>query len=145
MLRFIILFSALAALFIGGVALAAGDHGHHHDGAYGIGMLNAVDEAGGKVNISHDPIPELKWPEMTMDLPVTGNVDLSGFEKGDKVQFTVQQDDQKVYRIVEMCKTDKDEVVDDLCHHGDVHHDGDDHHDDDGHHGHNGHHDDHDH
>jgi len=39
--------------------------------ATGTGVIHAVTPDG-KLNISHDPIPALGWPAMTMDLDVTG-------------------------------------------------------------------------
>ncbi|MEL6368047.1 MAG: efflux RND transporter periplasmic adaptor subunit [Pseudomonadota bacterium] len=39
--------------------------------AVGMGVVHAVT-ADGKLSVSHDPIPTLGWPAMTMDLPVAG-------------------------------------------------------------------------
>lgn len=58
----------------------------------GTGTLNAITD--NKVNVTHGPIPALQWPEMTMDLPVSESVDLSGFEKGDSVRFFLKLKDQ---------------------------------------------------
>jgi len=68
-------------------------------GAEGEGVINTVDEKGGVVNITHGPIPALSWPEMTMDLPVTKDVDLSDVQPGDKVRFRVILGADQVYRI----------------------------------------------
>jgi Cu/Ag efflux protein CusF len=38
-----------------------------HSGAHGAGTVNSVDLAQHKVNLSHNPIPEIGWPAMTMD------------------------------------------------------------------------------
>ena len=38
--------------------------------AHGTGTVNSVDPAQHKVNLSHNPIPEIGWPAMTMDFPV---------------------------------------------------------------------------
>jgi len=117
-LRIKVLSTVLAVAFIAAGAASAGHHNHHLDGQggpHGIGVLNAVDTENGKVNISHGPIPALKWPKMTMDMPVTENVDLDKFGKGNKVQFTVELNDARVYQITVMCATDKDEVTEDLC------------------------------
>ena len=35
-------------------------------------VVNSIE--GGMVNVSHDPIPEIGWPAMTMDLSVLPNV-----------------------------------------------------------------------
>lgn len=66
------------------------------------GVLNAIDRDAGLVNITHPPMPEIGWPEMAMDIPVTGMVDLSGFNEGDTVRFTVRRGRDDVFRIVEM-------------------------------------------
>ncbi len=66
------------------------------------GVVNTIDSDAGSVNITHPPMPEINWPEMTMDIPVTGTVDLSGFSEGDTVRFTVRRGRDDVFRIVEM-------------------------------------------
>ncbi|EGV30936.1 hypothetical protein ThidrDRAFT_2300 [Thiorhodococcus drewsii AZ1] len=68
----------------------------------GKGVINSVDATKGEVNISHDPIPALSWPAMTMDLPVTEQVDLTGVNPGDKVDFGILLGDDNVYRITEL-------------------------------------------
>jgi Cu(I)/Ag(I) efflux system protein CusF len=74
--------------------------------ASGKGVLHQIDSEAGTVNLTHDPIPEMGWPEMTMDLPVTRRVDLSGFSEGDPVTFTLKRGRDDVYRIVEMQKSE---------------------------------------
>ena len=69
----------------------------------GTGTLNAITE--NKVNVTHGPIPALQWPEMTMDIPVSESVDLSGFEKGDNVRFFLKLKD-KAYVIEKMESAD---------------------------------------
>jgi Cu(I)/Ag(I) efflux system protein CusF len=44
-------------------------HAGHND-AHGTGTVNSVDPAQHKVNLSHNPIPEIGWPAMTMEFPV---------------------------------------------------------------------------
>ena len=41
-------------------------HAGHND-AHGTGTVNSVDPVQHKVNLSHNPIPEIGWPAMTMD------------------------------------------------------------------------------
>jgi Cu/Ag efflux protein CusF len=74
-------------------------HGSDGTAAEGTGVVNRVDADEGVVNITHAPIPSLQWPEMTMDLPVTDGVDLSGVQPGDDVRFRVELGADKVYRI----------------------------------------------
>lgn len=62
-----------------------------HKGTRATGTVNAVDPAQHKLNISHNPIPELGWPAMTMDFPVAPSVDLRSVKPGMKVNFTIEQ------------------------------------------------------
>lgn len=89
-------------------AMGAGDmaQAETSGAAQGQGVINSVDAAGRSVNITHDPIPALSWPGMTMDLPVTENVDLSGLSSGEKVDFKIVLGSDNVYRITEMGKAD---------------------------------------
>lgn len=57
--------------------------------ATGIGTVNAVKAGERKVNLSHEPIPAIKWPSMTMDFATAPSVDLSQVKPGTKVQFTL--------------------------------------------------------
>lgn len=70
--------------------------------ASGVGVINSVDADKGTVNLTHEPMPELGWPTMTMDLPVTKRVELGGVKAGDKVDFKLKFGRDKTYRITEM-------------------------------------------
>jgi Cu/Ag efflux protein CusF len=63
------------------------------DDAHATGTVNSVDPAQRKVNLSHNPIPEIGWPAMTMDFPVGPSVDLSGLKPGTRVNFTIERGD----------------------------------------------------
>lgn len=85
---------AVALILAAGGAQAAAQHDHAaaHDmkgAAKGKGVVNSVDAAGHKVNMSHDPIPALGWPAMKMDFAVAPSVDLSTIQAGNQVDFTV--------------------------------------------------------
>ena len=41
----------------------------------GKGVIHSVSKMNNKVNLTHEPIPALGWPEMTMDLAVADDVD----------------------------------------------------------------------
>ena len=43
----------------------------------------------GKVNLDHDPIPELGWPSMTMDFDLHKGVSVEGLKIGDTIQITL--------------------------------------------------------
>jgi Cu(I)/Ag(I) efflux system protein CusF len=84
------------------------DHGAMNHGAMAAaeatapGVLNAIDVENSVVNLTHPPMPEIGWPEMAMDLPVTRAVDLSQFSAGDRVTFTVRRGRDDQFRIVAM-------------------------------------------
>jgi Cu/Ag efflux protein CusF len=93
--KILIVLIALASTFAP-VAYTADDD-HTHDGVEqhggpnaktfpGHGIVNAVDPAGGKVNLSHDPIKTLKWPKMTMDFTVHPAI-LKDIKPGMEVDF----------------------------------------------------------
>jgi Cu(I)/Ag(I) efflux system membrane fusion protein len=65
----------------------------------GMGTVNEVSATSRKLNISHQPIEALDWPEMTMDFRLTDNVDLEGIEAGASIHFTLLKDDSGSYRI----------------------------------------------
>lgn len=65
----------------------------------GVGTVNAVKASERKVNLSHEPIPAIKWPSMTMDFPTASSVDLSQVKPGTKVQFTLSRGANGTYTI----------------------------------------------
>ncbi len=66
------------------------------------GKINSVDTEGGKVNVTHDPVPTIGWPKMTMDLPVTRRVDLSTVKPGTEVTFKLKKGRDNQFRIIEI-------------------------------------------
>lgn len=77
-----------------GLIQVAADHAHDHgdqsaQGTKGKGVVNSVDAAGHKVNVSHEPIPSLKWPAMKMDFAVAPSVDLKSVQAGTQIEFVV--------------------------------------------------------
>lgn len=70
----------------------------------GTGVIHSVSRMNRKVNMTHEPIPELNWPEMKMDLDVAKDVDLKGLSSGEKIQFNIELGEDKVYRITEIMK-----------------------------------------
>jgi Cu/Ag efflux protein CusF len=73
-------------------------HAGHND-AHGTGTVNSVDPAQHKVNISHNPIPEIGWPAMTMEFPVVPSIDLTAIKPGTRVNFTIEQQPGGMYEI----------------------------------------------
>ena len=70
--------------------------------AHGTGTVNSSDPAQHKVNLSHNPIPEIGWPAMTMDFPVTPSVDLNALKPGTRVNFTIEKGQGGMYEIQTM-------------------------------------------
>lgn len=95
-LMFALLLSAVPALA----------HDSQHGGgavtAEGQGVLQAIDTGASTVTLSHEPIPELRWPAMAMDLPLRDVELAGGFEAGDAVRFTLEQVGETDYEIIEL-------------------------------------------
>jgi len=51
------------------------------------GEVVAVDSALSKVKLKHEPVPELKWPGMTMFFNVADKSVLDTVKTGDQVEF----------------------------------------------------------
>jgi Cu/Ag efflux protein CusF len=93
-------------------ASVAGDHATHaqhgsemqmahegHNDAHGSGTVNSVDPAQHKINLSHQAIPDIGWPAMTMDFPVAASVDLKPVKPGTRVNFTIEKRQGGMYEI----------------------------------------------
>lgn len=57
----------------------------------GTGVVKEIMAEQNKINMAHDPIPVLSWPDMVMDFEVKSNVELNSFNKGDKVEFELEK------------------------------------------------------
>ncbi len=119
---------ALLATFAVAPAMAADNDGHgmaNHtmaghemaghemasmEGAAGVveaqaeGIVNAVNNEGSTINISHAPIAAFRWPAMTMDLAVADPALLDQVKAGDKVTFTLHKYDDVTYAITQIQK-----------------------------------------
>lgn len=93
-----LLFAANVAAF----SLAAMAESGQHRAAAGEGIVHSINMDARKINLTHEPIPALKWPEMTMDLPVAKEVDLSSVKPDDEITFYIMMDEDKLYRITEI-------------------------------------------
>tara|TARA_R110002124_G_scaffold266813_2_gene433822 strand:- start:9928 stop:10416 length:489 start_codon:yes stop_codon:yes gene_type:complete len=86
----------------------AASHDHHgesaaeHKATMGKGIIHSVDLENRKINISHQPIPALKWPEMTMDIDVAEGVDLTALAPDQAIDFHIKLGEDKVYRITKV-------------------------------------------
>ena len=99
----------LLSLLISSPAVA--DKNHHHGEMKTVkghkqveakGVINKIDPSKKQLNVTHEPVKELGWPKMTMDLPVTSNVDLTQLSVGDSVHFILKQGRDKKFRIIKV-------------------------------------------
>lgn len=58
----------------------------------GIGIVKGLQPAMGRVIISHEPIPSLKWPSMVMSFRISAEL-ARGLKDGQKVEFEFQPRD----------------------------------------------------
>jgi Cu(I)/Ag(I) efflux system membrane fusion protein len=58
-----------------------------------MGTINEVFIESRSVNISHEPIADLDWPEMTIDFTVTDTVDLTAVPVNEPIHFTLLKND----------------------------------------------------
>ena len=72
---------------------------HAADAANGKGTVNKIDTAAGSVNISHEAIPAIKWPAMTMDIMVADKKVLSSVKPGQTVTFGLTKKEGSGYVI----------------------------------------------
>ncbi len=90
---------ALTTLIAALAMLAAISNLHAADAASGRGTINKIDNAAGSVNISHEAIPAIQWPAMTMDIRVADKKTLSGVKPGQTVSFGLIKDPKAGYVI----------------------------------------------
>lgn len=75
----------------------------------GRGDIIWADPDERKVRMSHEPIPELNWPSMTMNFGVTSEVVLDELEPGSSVHFTLKRvDDTWVINQLHVMTTEDD-------------------------------------
>ncbi|MGN7610926.1 efflux RND transporter periplasmic adaptor subunit [Magnetococcales bacterium HHB-1] len=66
------------------------------------GLLVDTLKDDNKLRITHDPIAALKWPTMTMDFEVDRLARFGSFQKGTRVQFTLEKRDAFSYVITDI-------------------------------------------
>ncbi len=70
--------------------------------AMGKAVVNSVSTLNRKINVTHEAIPALNWPKMTMDIDVADGVDLESLNSGDEIAFHIELGEDKVYRITKI-------------------------------------------
>ena len=53
----------------------------------------------GTVNVTHEPIPAIGWPAMTMDMALTPDADIDGISAGDAVVLMLIKGDDGMYAV----------------------------------------------
>lgn len=82
----------------------------------GTGVVNAIDPSARAVNVSHEPIPALGWPAMTMDLGLAEGVRLEGIAAGSAVVFTLVRGSDGIYRIGSIAPRAEEEPAHGMTH-----------------------------
>lgn len=68
----------------------------------GHGRVNKIMAGHGMVNIKHEPMPEMNWPQMSMNFKTQKQVDLSSLKPGQQVDFKLLVDEDNNYVIKEI-------------------------------------------
>lgn len=79
---------------------AMDDHGSHSGMAEGVhttGTVHAIDAD--TVNLTHEPIPEIGWPSMTMDLPLLEGAETGDVSPGDDVTIMLEKGADGMYGV----------------------------------------------
>ena len=61
----------------------------------GRGRVTDIDAAKGRVELDHEPIPSMKWPQMKMGFGVADKAALAKLKKGDAVEFDLRGEPDK--------------------------------------------------
>ncbi|MEO6081462.1 MAG: copper-binding protein [Steroidobacteraceae bacterium] len=71
--------------------------------AHAVGTVKSLDSAKGTITLSHEPVPAIKWPAMTMGFKISKEL-AANIKQGDKVNFdfTTKGMDATVTKIVVM-------------------------------------------
>lgn len=85
--------------FIAAFAMLAAFSLHAADVASGKGTANKISNDTESLNISHEAIPALKWPAMTMDIKVADRKILSEAKPGQVISFGLTKDPKVGYVI----------------------------------------------
>jgi Cu(I)/Ag(I) efflux system membrane fusion protein len=56
----------------------------------GTAKVTDIDATKGKIDLSHGPIPSMKWPAMTMGFRVEDKSQLAGVKTGDEIEFEMR-------------------------------------------------------
>lgn len=63
------------------------------------GVLNSIDLANNKINLTHGPVKSLGWPGMTMNFSIKDAAILKGIHPGQKVSFEIVKEAPKKFYV----------------------------------------------
>ena len=69
------------------------------------GRVNSVMIPDRKLNITHEPIPDIGWPTMSMDFAVANQVKLKSIKPGDEVYFVLNKKAKNLFEITRVSKS----------------------------------------
>lgn len=78
--------------------------GKHHTGT---GVINKIDNKRSTVNMTHEAIPSLNWPAMTMSFKVTDKPAIKTLKVGEKVNFELSEQAKGQYAISKITPVQK--------------------------------------
>lgn len=70
------------------------------------GVIRSIGETGDFLTLSHEAIDGVGMGAMTMGFATLSDVDLSEYQVGDRVAFSVKRGRDGSYRITAICKTE---------------------------------------
>lgn len=107
--------ASLAGSFRRLEAHGSGRDAHEPINVFGSGVVEEMDRGDRWLMIRHGPIDALGWPGMTMKFEVSAGVDLARIRTGQNVHFSIQPDEQGVYRVDMVHLVDSNEQKVDLA------------------------------
>ena len=70
--------------------------------AWAMATINSLMSGHRMINISHEPVSEWDWPEMTMDFDVAESVDFSLLAQGQRLRVEMQKMDNGSYQVIDI-------------------------------------------
>lgn len=64
-----------------------------------FGVIKTVSAEEKKITVAHDAIPEIGWPAMTMDFPVSDTMDLASIPMGERIAFLIRETGDSRYIV----------------------------------------------
>jgi Cu(I)/Ag(I) efflux system membrane fusion protein len=74
-------------------------------------VINSLMPDHNMVNVTHEPIPDLGWPEMTMDFKLLEGASLDGLQVGQSVMITLKKDTDGMYALSGIQSAQKPEIL----------------------------------